>query len=227
MDNNNTNNTDFIEGNPMPYSRLNILSQHIRDTNDEIVHVDKLQYDFSLPALQGTNKVIQSRMCLVLLEYKEEFVDVPVFAQRLRRMCKDHFYNKRALSCRDPAKQDRINRRNRRRNRKEKKLARRRNMLDRHKRSLEEDFPTAGMEMLLNRKYTSDEESDDEDPTSSLISVLRPSYRSNNANRFLDRLDEMHVANIRIRRHQSSRVTRSIIPMEQAVPKELPRWMKQ
>ncbi|KAI7846606.1 hypothetical protein BDC45DRAFT_542730 [Circinella umbellata] len=212
MDNNNTNNTDFIESDPMPYSRLNILSQHIRDTYDEIVHVDKLQYDFSLPALQGTNKVIQSRMCLVLLGYKEEFVDVPVFAQRLRRMCKDNFYNKRALSYHDPAKQDRINRRNR-----EIKLTRRRNMLNCHRRSLEEEFPVAGMDMLLSRKYISDEESDDEHPPTGPIL----------ANRFLDRLDEMYVANIRIRRHQSSRVTRSIILMEQAIPEELPRWMKQ
>ncbi|KAI7847262.1 hypothetical protein BDC45DRAFT_542088 [Circinella umbellata] len=193
MDNNNTNNTDFIEGNPMPYSHLNILSQHIRDTYDEIVHVDKLQYDFLLPALQGTNKVIQSRMCLVLLGYKEEFVDVPVFAQRLRRMCKDHFYNKRALSYHDPAKQDRINRRNR----------------------------EIVVEIIKKKNLHVGETcwTATKDPWKKIFQWL--------ANRFLDRLDEMHVANIRIRRHQSSRVTRSIIPMEQAVPKELPRWMKQ
>ncbi|KAI7847966.1 hypothetical protein BDC45DRAFT_501313 [Circinella umbellata] len=165
-------------------------------------------------------------MRLALLGYKEEFADVPGFAQRLRKMCKDHYYNKRALSSRDPTKQDTINRRNRRRNRKEKKLARRRNMLDRHKRSLEEEFPTAGMEMLLNRKYTSDEESDDEDPTTSPISVLRPSYRSDNANRFLERLDELHFVSSRIRRHQSTRIPRSVMLVERAVPEELPRWMK-
>ncbi|KAG2205584.1 hypothetical protein INT45_002786 [Circinella minor] len=209
MDNNNTNNTDFIEGDPMPYSHLNTLSQYIRDTYNEIVHVDKLQYDFSLPALQGTNKVIQSRMRLALLGYREEFGDVPGFAQRLRRMCRDHYYNKRALSRRDPTKQDDINRRNRRRNR-----------------SLEEDFPTAGMDMLLARKYMSDEESDDEDPTTRPISILRPSYRSDNANRFLERLDDLHFASGRIRRHQSTRMPRSVMLVERAVPEELPRWMK-
>ncbi|KAG2211407.1 hypothetical protein INT45_006024 [Circinella minor] len=203
MDNDNTNNTDFIEGDPMPYSRLNTLSQYIRDTYDEIVHIDKLQHDFSLPALQGTNKVIQSRMRLALLRYREEFGDVPGFAQRLRRMCKDYYYNKRALSCRDPTKQDNINRHNR-----------------------QEDFPTAGMDMLLARKYMSDEESDDEDPTTSPVSVLRPSYRSDNANRFLERLDELHFASGRIRRHQSTRMPRSVMLVERAVPEELPRWMK-
>ncbi|KAI7846637.1 hypothetical protein BDC45DRAFT_528775 [Circinella umbellata] len=165
-------------------------------------------------------------MRLALLGYKEEFADVPGFAQRLRKMCKDHYYNKRALSSRDPTKQDTINRRNRRRNRKEKKLAHLRTMLDRHKRSLEEDFSTAGMEMLLNRKYTSDEESDDEDPMTSPISVLRPSYRSDNANRFLERLDELYFVSSHIRRHQSTRILRSVMLVERAVLEELPWWMK-
>ena len=59
-------------------------------------------------------------------------------------------------------------------------------MLDGHKRSLEEDFPTAGMDMLLARKYMSDEESDDEDPTTSPVSVLRPSYRSDNVSYYVE-----------------------------------------
>ncbi|KAG2215586.1 hypothetical protein INT45_006818 [Circinella minor] len=91
---------------------------------------------------------------------------------------------------------------------------------------LRKDFPTAGMDMLLARKYMSDEESDDEDPTTSPVSVLRPSYRSDNANRFLERLDELHFASGRIRRHQSTRMPRSVMLVERAVPEELPRWMK-
>ncbi|KAI7847561.1 hypothetical protein BDC45DRAFT_610968 [Circinella umbellata] len=171
MNNNIDNHNDFMEGDPQPYTRINVLS--------------------------------------------------------VRRMCKDHFRNKRGHFRRDPTKQADINRRNRRRNRKQKKLTRRRKMLDLHRRSLEDEFPAAGMDMLLNRQHMSDEESDDEDPTTSPILVLRPTYRSNNANMFLDRLDQLHVANISIRRHQSSRAARSIISVERPVPEELPRWMKQ
>ena len=58
-------------------------------------------------------------------------------------------------------------------------------MLDLHRRSLEEEFPAAGIDMLLNRQYMSDEESDDEDPTTSPILVLRPTYRSNNVSYYI------------------------------------------
>ncbi|KAG2214682.1 hypothetical protein INT45_009318 [Circinella minor] len=166
-------------------------------------------------------------MRCALQEHEVSFPEVPEFARRVRRMCKDHFRNKRGHFRRDPTKQADINRRNCRRNRKQKfsviKLTRRRKMLDLHRRSLEEEFPAAGMDMLLNRQYMSDEESDDEYPTTSPILVLCPTYRSNNANMFWDRLDQMHVANISIRRHQSSRATRSIISVERPVPGELLR----
>ncbi|KAI7846827.1 hypothetical protein BDC45DRAFT_540518 [Circinella umbellata] len=108
MDNNNTNNTDFVEGDPMPYSRLNVLG----------------------------------------------------------------------------------------------KLAHRRRMLPQHRTSLEEAFLVVGMNVLFSNKYMSDEESDDEDSLTRPISVLRPSYRSDIANRFLEKLDQLHVASIHVRRHQ-------------------------
>ncbi|KAI7849438.1 hypothetical protein BDC45DRAFT_560962 [Circinella umbellata] len=227
MNNNIDNHNDFMEGDPQPYTRINVLSQYIRDTYDDIVSNEELQYDFSLAAEQGVNKTIQRKMRCALQGHMASFPEVPEFAIRVRRMCKDHFRNKRGHFRRDPTKQADINRRNRRRNRKQKKLTRRRKMLDLHRRSLEDEFPAAGMDMLLNRQYMSDEESDDEDPTTSPILVLRPTYRSNNANMFLDRLDQLHVANISIRRHQSSRAARSIISVERPVPEELPRWMKQ
>ena len=53
-------------------------------------------------------------------------------------------------------------------------------MLACHRTSLEEEFPIVGMDMFLNNKYMSDEESDEEHPTTNPISVLRPSYRSEN-----------------------------------------------
>ena len=86
----------------------------------EITNEGELQYDFTLPAQQGVNKVILHKMRIALLGYREEFAEVPNFAQRLRRMCTDHFRNKQAIFRRDPAVQANINCRHRRRSRKEK-----------------------------------------------------------------------------------------------------------
>ncbi|KAI7854625.1 hypothetical protein BDC45DRAFT_119776 [Circinella umbellata] len=227
MNNKTTDNTDFVKGDPMPYSRLKVLSQHIRDKYFEITNEGELQYDFTLPSQQGVNKVILHKMRLALLGYREEFPEVPDFAQRLRRMCTDHFRNKQAIFRRDPAVQATINSRHRRRSRKDKKLARRRKMLAQHRTSLEKEFPAVGMNILLSNKYMSDEESDDEDPLTRPISVLRPSYRSDIANRFLEKLDQLHVASVRVRRHQGNKMPRSVISVEPPVPKELPSWMKQ
>ena len=58
-------------------------------------------------------------------------------------------------------------------------------MLNRHRRSLEEEFPAAGIDMLLSRKYMSDEESDDEHLPTGPILVLRSSYRSNNVSYYI------------------------------------------
>ncbi|KAI7846647.1 hypothetical protein BDC45DRAFT_582905 [Circinella umbellata] len=226
MDNNNTNNTDFIEGDPMPYSRLNILSvsNSIFTISNQVVLTvffvpNPVNIYSKISVIRMVRLLILTSSSKLLVAFQQgtkgdsEFLEVADFAQRLRRMCKDHFYNKRRFPTMiEENKTESIA-----------KLAHRRNMLNRHRRLLEEEFPAAGMDMLLSRKYMSDEELDDEHPPTGPILVLRSSYRSNNANRFLDRLDEMHVANIRIRRHQSNRVMHSIIPMEQAVPEELPR----
>lgn len=64
--------------------------------------------------------MILRKVRLALLEYKEEFTEVPNFAQKLRAMCTNHFQNKRAVARRPPAEQASINRRHRRRSRKEK-----------------------------------------------------------------------------------------------------------
>ena len=59
-------------------------------------------------------------MRCALQEHEVSFPEVPEFARRVRRMCKDHFRNKRGHFRHDPTKQADINRRNRRRNRKQK-----------------------------------------------------------------------------------------------------------
>ncbi|KAG2211408.1 hypothetical protein INT45_009868 [Circinella minor] len=116
MNNNIDNHDDFMEGDPQPYTRINVLSQYIRDTYDDIVSNEELQYDFSLAAEQGVNKIVQRKMRCALQEHEVSFPEVPEFARRVRRICKDHFRNKRGHFRRDPTKQADINRRNRRRN---------------------------------------------------------------------------------------------------------------
>ena len=59
-------------------------------------------------------------------------------------------------------------------------------MLAHHRTSLEEEFPAIGMNVLLSNKYMSDEESDGEDPLTRPISVLRPSYRSDNVSYYVE-----------------------------------------
>ena len=58
-------------------------------------------------------------------------------------------------------------------------------MFNHHRRSLKEEFLAAGMDMLLSRKYMSDEELDDEHPPIGSILVLRSSYRSNNVSYYI------------------------------------------
>lgn len=87
---------------------------------DEVAEKYDLQFDFSLTAKQGVNKVILGKIRIALLGYKEDFPEVPYFAERLRKMCINHFRNKRNIDRREPAAQAIVSRRNRRRSRKQK-----------------------------------------------------------------------------------------------------------
>ena len=87
---------------------------------DEVAEKYDLQFDFSLTAKQGVNKVILGKIRIALLGYKEDFPEVPYFAERLWIMCINHFRNKRNIDRREPAAQAIVSRRNRRRSRKQK-----------------------------------------------------------------------------------------------------------
>ncbi|KAI9243227.1 hypothetical protein BDA99DRAFT_597457 [Phascolomyces articulosus] len=216
--------------NPFPLSetgnaRINPLSQYLRDTYQDIVTIEGHRFDFGLTAGAENNLLIINKMRIAMRVYCDQFPNIPNYDLRVRNMIRTHFNNKRSVLKREAGKKAIIDRRNRRTSRIKNKLDRRTRALRENRSSLEERYPSNGMDLLITRKYMSEEDSDDEEPKEKPWIVSRPEYRSI-ANKFLAELDRLADESAIRRQHSTQKVAREVVTVEQPVPSELPVWMK-
>ncbi|KAI9247215.1 hypothetical protein BDA99DRAFT_543059 [Phascolomyces articulosus] len=171
--------------NPFPLSEtgnahINPLSQYLRDTYQDIVTIEGHRFDFGLTAGAENNLLIINKMRIAMHVYYDQFPNIPNYNLT-------HFNNKRSVLKCEAGKKAIIDCRNRHTSQIKNELDRHTRALRENRSSLEERYPSNGMDLLITRKYMSEEDLDDEEPKEKPWIVSRPEYRSDSITE-LDRL---------------------------------------